>query len=226
MFTKGFDIADRSSRLPHQFFYADVKIDQEIFANEWDKRLLISSLEEAASLFRTSLFAFCVLDDRIRILAGGDDVKRRTIRRMLITSMGIYERDTELIGEKDVIPPEAMMKVNVIRIEGEKDALSVLRFIHLTPFSERYSLSAQDYWWTSYSTYRSHYKWSAVDAEPILDYLGRHDTRVYFTMAEFHRRGESLGNPMPECIRKGEYEILSVRETGLLQGNLNETFMA
>ncbi len=226
MFKKGYDIGDRISRLPRQFFYADVKISRDVFCNEWDKRLFISSVEEARVLFRTQLYAFCVLDDRIRILAGGEDVKRRTIRRMLVTAMGIFERNTELIGERDVIPEDTMIKVNVLRIDEVKDALSVLRFIHLTPFSERYTLSAQDYWWTSYSTYRAHYKWSAVDAEPVLDYLGKHDNRVYFTMAEFHRRGESLGNPMPECIKKGEYEIISAREAGLLQGNLNETFMA
>ncbi len=209
-----------------QIFYADVKISTEVLANEWDKRLYLTSLGEAAELFKTQIYAFCVLDDRIRLLAGGLDVKKRTIRRMLITSMGMFEREAEMIGETGVIPADTVMSANVLRIEDEKDAVSVLRYIHLTPFSEKYTISAQEYWWTSYSTYRSHYKWPMVAAEPVLKYLGRRDSRAVFTLAEYHRRGETLGNPVPACIRKGEYDLLAIREPGLLQGNLNETFMA
>ncbi len=226
MIKKGNDTKDNTNRLTREYYYADVKISRDIFMNEWNKKIYISSLEEARILFRTELYAFCILDDRIRILVGGVDVKKRTIRRMLLGSMQIFDRNTEQIEERDVIPADTMVKANVIRLDDEKDAVSVLRYIHLTPFSERYTLSAQDYWWTSYSTYRSHYRWPALDTEPIMNYLGRHDSRVFFTIADFHRRGESLGNPVPECIRRGEYESLPVREAVLLQGNLNETFMA
>ncbi len=102
------------NRLTRQIFYADVKISRDIFANEWDKRILLTSLEEARTLFRTELYAFCVLDDRVKILAGGEDVKKRTIRRMLITMMEIFERNTELIGEKNIIPAGAVARPPVI----------------------------------------------------------------------------------------------------------------
>lgn len=214
-----------SNRLTRQIFYADVKISRDILGNEWDKRIFLTSLEEARALFRTELYAFCVLDDRIKVLAGGEDVKKRTIRRMIITSMEIFERNTELIGEKNIIPAGAVIKANVLRLDDERDAISVLRFIHLTPSSERYTLSAQDYWWTSYSTYRCHYKWTVVDAEPVMRYLSRNDSRPIYTLSEYHRRGEAMGNPVPDCIKKGEYETLFIRDAGVIQGNLNETFM-
>ncbi len=225
---KGNDTEEMNNRLTRQIFYADAKLSRDVFMNEWDKRILITSIEEARTLFRTEIYAFCVLDDRIRILAGGVDVKKHTIRKMLVTSMGIFERNAELIGENDMIPSDTQMRANIVRIDDEQDALGVLRFIHLTPFSEKYTISAQDYWWTSYSTYRSHYKWSTVDAEPVLKYLGKHDSRVTYTLSEYHRRGEALGNPVPDCIKKGEYETLFVRDAFLMQvqGNLNETFMA
>ncbi len=226
MIIKENETEEPQNRLTHQLFYADVKLSRDVFMNEWDKRLYLTSLEEARTLFRTQIYAFCVLDNRIRILAGGGDVKKRTIRRMLITSLDMFEREAEVIGETDVVPAGTVVRANVLRLEDEKDALSVLRYIHLTPFSEKYTISALDYWWSSYSTYRMHYKWTLVDAEHVMKYLGRHDSRAFVTLAEYHRRGEALGNPMPACIKKGEYENLSFQDSGLLQGNLNETFMA
>ena len=213
------------NRRTREIFYADVRMSREILANEWDKRILLTALEEARELLRVEIYAFCVLDDRIRLLAGGLEVRRRTMQRMLTAMLERYERDTGLIGEKNSIPEDTVIRAGILRLEDEKDAAAVLRFIHLTPFSEGYTISAQDYWWTSYNTYRGHYRWPLLCLDPVMKYLSRHDTRPISTLAEYHRRGEALRNPVPACIRHGEYEIVQMNGVCFPKGNFNETFM-
>ncbi len=220
-----YDNAASENRMTRQVYYADMRMSREILMNEWDKRLFLTALEEAGELFRTEIYAFCVLDDRIRLLAGGLEVRPRTIRRMLAAAMERYERDAGLRGEAGAVPGDTVIRVNVLRMEDEKDALAALRYIHLTPFSEGYTISAQDYWWTSYNTYRGHYNWTLLNIAPVMRYLSRHDNRPVLTLAEYHRRGEALRNPPPSCIRRGEFEILLKSGVYFPQGNFNETFM-
>lgn len=223
MITKKVDLTE--NRMTRQVFYADVRMSREILANEWDKKIFLTSLENAGALLRTQVYAFCVLNDRIRILSGGKDVKSRTVRRVLVTAFERFERETELIGEKNLFSPGTTVHAKILRIDDEKDAVAVLRYIHLTPFSEGYTICAQDYWWTSYSTYRGHYNWTLLDTAPVMRYLSRHDSRPVHTLSEYHRRGEILHNPIPSCIEKGEFEPLPSAGPDHPQGNINETFM-
>lgn len=222
---KSNEITGSENRMTRQVFYADLRMNREILSNEWDKRIFLTSLEEARTLLRIEIYAFCVLNDRIRVLAGGKDVKSRTVRRLLAVALERYERETELIGEKDPIPAGTIIRANVLRIEDENDAVMALRYIHLSPFSEGYAISAQDWWWTSYSTYRGHYNWTLLDTAPVMRYLSRHDSRAVHTLAEFHRRGEALHNPVPSCLRRGEYETLPLGGGCFPQEIFNETFM-
>ena len=41
-----------------EIYYADLKTSSEIFANEWDKRILLTSLEKLRKLFDFELYAF------------------------------------------------------------------------------------------------------------------------------------------------------------------------
>ncbi len=220
-----YDNAASENRMTRQVFYADMRMSREILMNEWDKRRFLTALEEARELLRTEIYAFCVLDDRIRLLAGGAEVRPRTIRRLLAAAMERYERDAGLRGEAGAVPSDTVIRVNIVRMEDEKDALAALRYIHLTPFSEGYTISAQDYWWTSYSTYRGHYNWTLLNIAPVMQYLSRYDNRPVLTLSEYHRRGEALRNPAPSCIRRGEFEILQKSGVCFPQGNFNETFM-
>ena len=222
---KGNDRNETMNRMTRQVFYADAKWNRDVFANEWDKKNYLNAMEEAKTLLRIEIFAFCLLDDRIRLLAGGKDVKSRMVRRLVTAAMERFERDTELSGEANPVPAEMMIRANILRIEDEKDAMSVLRYIHLSPFSEGYTISAQDYWWTSYSTYRGHYNWTLLNPTPVMRYLSRFDSRASTTLAEYHRRGEALRNPVPSCIRKGEYETILRTGGQITQGNINETIM-
>ena len=86
-----------------QIYYADVKMNKELFSNEWDKKLLLNALEEAQELLRVEVYAFCVLDDRLRVLAGGTDVRTRTVRRLVNAALEQFERQAELIGEKEEV---------------------------------------------------------------------------------------------------------------------------
>ncbi len=219
------DNAGSENSMTRQVYYADLRMNREILMNEWDKRLFLTALEEAGVLFRIEIYAFCVLDDRIRLLAGGQEVRSRTIRRMLAASIECYERDTGLRGETAAVPADMVIRVNILRMEDERDALAALRYIHLTPFSEGYTISAQDYWWTSYSTYRGHYNWTFLNTAPVMRYLSRYDTRPVLALSEYHRRGEALRNPAPSCIRRGEFEVLQKSGVCFPQGNFNETFM-
>jgi hypothetical protein len=211
--------------MTRQIYYADVKMNKELFSNEWDKKLLLNALEEAQELLRVEVYAFCVLDDRLRVLAGGTDVRTRTVRRLVNAALEQFERQAELIGEKDAIPAGTQIRANILRMEDEKDVLAVLRYIHLSPLTEGYTISAQDYWWTSYSTYRGHYNWTLLKIAPVMRYLLRYDQRPVQALAEHHRRGEALRNPIPSCIRRGEFEPIQTEDTCIPQGNINETFL-
>ena len=213
-----------------EIYYSDLMITAEAFANEWDKRILLTSLEGVRKLFDMELYAFCVLNDRVRLLTGGLKVKASTIRHMLAALMERYAVKTEQIGEYDVLPPGTTAKVCIVRLEGEQDAISVLRYIHLSPSSEGYALSAADYWWTSLSSYRGRYCWPMVDAEVVMRVLERRDRQAVRSLMEYHRRAECMHNPVPECIRSGKFHLLDWRRDYVPQGiseeNLNETFGA
>ena len=75
------------NRMTRQVFYADVRMTRNLFVAEWDKKLFLNGLEEARGLFRVEVYAFCVLDDRFRMLVGGLDVKSRTVRRLVSTAL-------------------------------------------------------------------------------------------------------------------------------------------
>ena len=224
------------NRMTLQVFYGDVWMNKGILTNEWDKKIFLSSLEKAGTMFRIQIYAFCVLNDRIRILAGGKDVKCPVVRRMLETTFEVFERETGLIGEEHSIPAGTSFRANILRIDDETDAMAVLRYIHLTPLSEKYAICPQDYWWTSYGGYRRRNYWKLLDMTPAMQYLSRIEKgREVRELVEFHRRGEALFNPVPSCIQRGEFEPLHVDrktartpevsiENGILE-NFNETFM-
>ena len=214
-----------SQRGSKEIYYTDLKVSAEVFANEWDKQILLNSLERLRKLCDFELYAFCVLNDSIRLLIGGSRLKASGVRHMLATLLERYDNRTDQIGEYDLLPPGMMARACVVRIEGEQNAIDVLRFIHLTPSSEGYSLSAGDYWWTSYSTYRGHYNWTLLKIAPVMRYLSRYDQRPVQALAEYHRRGEALRNPIPSCIRRGEFEPIQTEDTCIPQGNINETFL-
>ena len=219
------ELEEAGNGMTREVFYADVRLSREIFSNEWDKKIFLNALEEAGKLLRVEIYAFCLLDDRLRLLAGGTDVKNRTVRRLVRAAIEHFERGAELIGEMDAVPAGMAVRANILRIENETDALAVLRYIHLTPYSEGYTISAPDYWWTSYSTYRGHYNWTLLNIAPVMRCLSLHDSRAVSTLTEYHRRGEALRNPVPACIRGGEYETVPQNGVCLPQGNINETFM-
>ncbi len=208
--------ASPANRMTGEIYYADARISKAVLANEWDKRIYLTAVEEVRDLFQASIFGFCVLDDRVRLLLGGKDVRRQTIRQMLSASFDIFDRNTSLNGENSAIPDGTSIRVNIIRMENEKDALLALRYIHLTPVSERYILCAQDYWWSSYTTYRGHYTWPMLDIRPAMQYFERNDPRALHSLTEFHRQGEAMQNQIPDCIRRGMYEQLSMDKKGIL----------
>ena len=219
-----------SQRGSKEIYYTDLKVSSEVFANEWDKQILLTSLERLRKLFDFELYAFCVLNDRIRLLIGGTRLKASAVRHMLATLLERYDCRTDQIGEYDLLPPGMMARACVTRIECEQDAIDVLRYIHLTPSSEGYSLTAGDYWWTSFSSYRGRYCWPMVDAEAVMRVLQRRDTQAGRSLLEYHRRAECMHNPMPDCIRNGRLQPLDwTREyvpQGISEENLNETFGA
>ncbi len=213
-----------------EIFYADLKVTEVIFANEWDKQLLLTSIDGVKKLFCAELYAFCVLDDRLRLLLGGPRLKAVTVRLFLATLMERYLRSTEQIRERDVIPRDAGVSACILRIEDEQDAMQVLRYIHLTPSSEGYSLFAAAYWWTSYSTYRGRYCWPVVDAESVMRVLERQDRQAARSLLDFHRRAEAMQNPLPCCLRFGTFRTLDWRKDYIPQAiseeKINETFGA
>lgn len=219
-----------SSRGSREIYYTDLRVSSEIFANEWDKRILLDSIGKFRKLFDFELYAFCVLNDSIRLLIGGSRLKASGVRHMLATLLERYDNRTDQIGEYDLLPPGMMARACVVRIEGEQNAIDVLRFIHLTPSSEGYSLSAGDYWWTSFSSYRGRYCWPMVDAEVVMRVLERQDRQAAKSLLEYHRRAEYMRNPAPECIRNREYHLLDWKRdyvsAGISEENLNETFGA
>lgn len=213
-----------------EIFYADLKVTEIVFANEWDKQLLLTALGSIKKLFSAQLYAFCILDDRLRLLVGGPRLKAATVRLLLSTLVERYLRSTERIGEMDVLSPGAGVTACILRIADEKDAMQVLRFIHLTPSSEGYALCAADYWWTSYSTYRGRYCWPLVDAEDVMQVLERQDRQAVRSLLEFHRKAESMGNPLPYCLQSGSFRMLDWRKEYIPQAiseeKINETFGA
>ncbi len=207
-------------------FYTDLSANGDFLVEESGKKLLLDALGEAGELFRTEIYGFCVLDDRIRLLVGGRGVKRRTVRSMLMTMLERFEGEAGIVSEELMIPEKTRFCTSIVRITDERDIVSVLRYIHLTPYSEGYASSAIDYWWSSYVTYRSHYIWSIVNSSYVLHYLGRNDCRAVQTMAEYHRRGEVLKNPIPDVLRDRSSEPLDLRPNCDMKGNLNDSFMA
>ncbi len=219
-----------SGRGTKEIYYAELTVSAEVFANEWDKRILLAILEKLRKTFDFELYAFCILNDRIRLLTGGLRLKASTLRHMLATLLERYVWKTEQIGEYDILPSLTAVRACMIRIEGERDAIDVLRYIHLSPSSEGYALTAGDYWWTSFSSYRGRYCWPMVDAEAVMQVLERQDRQAVRSLLEYHRRAEYMRNPVPDCVKNAELHPLDWRRDyvplGNSEENLNETFGA
>ena len=91
-----------SGRGTKEIYYAELTVSAEVFANEWDKRILLAILEKLRKTFDFELYAFCILNDRIRLLTGGLRLKASTLRHMLATLLERYVWKTEQIGEYDM----------------------------------------------------------------------------------------------------------------------------
>ncbi len=130
-----------------EIYYADLMAPAEAFSNEWDKYLLLNILNEFRSVYEFELYAFCILNDRLMLLAGSYRLKASTVRSMLSGLAERYLLRTEQIGEYGLLWPGPETRAGIVRIDDEQDAISVMRYIHLMPASQGYSLSAADYWW-------------------------------------------------------------------------------
>jgi hypothetical protein len=225
-------VREWKNQMTREIFYADVKIGKKIFLNDWNKHIYLRLLQYNLKPFRTELYGFCVLDDRVRLLAGGQDVHPSTIRRLLEGSFEAYEDHMITKGEHELSADGIIAWLHIVRIADERDALGVLRYIHLTSSSEGYTRLAQDYWWSSYSSYRKqgsmtgcgsyqkHDSWPMLDTGFLVRYMESIQPGPKNNLTEYHRRGEALANPIPDCIRKGEFErmFLNSRDM-LLQGH-------
>ena len=107
--------------MTRQIYYADVKMNKELISNEWDKKLLLNALEEAQELLRVEVYAFCVLDDRLRTrfegglmadIAPPDLETRMAIARNKASRLGLFLPD-------DIIEYIAStITANVRQLEG------------------------------------------------------------------------------------------------------------
>lgn len=188
-----------------RMYFSSVQLRRGVFAEETEKCILARAIAETKQEECFRVYAFSMLDNALFLLTGAEDATVLTARKQVQEIMRKYMALTQSCCLTDEgLKDSAETWIAATPVRGRKDAMDVIRYIHLLPANRNYAGSGFDYWWTSLSTYRGRYAWDFVDIAPVLQQLDERDeNHARNLIVRQHRKAEKAGNPVPECLRAG-----------------------
>ena len=168
-------------------WYASLKLEKKAFADERDKKKFLEYLLQSKKEKGLRVFAFSLLDDEVHFLLGTKEEDREAAAQNLWYLLRRYEeyylvshgknRKESLEGQADCRP-----------LYRTEEILDICRFIHRMPVEEGYVRKLDDYWWSSFLTYRGIYSWEFVDTRPILWCFSDNREKNGRQFIKFHRQ--------------------------------------
>ena len=177
------------------FFYLASQADQKIMANDADKYLFLQYIGAESIHYGIAIHSFILLDDQAHLVVGrrgglwGEE-QVRVFQEKMFT--GFIREQAEQAFQKnrftktdDVIREQRACgfyspEENDIRYHEERTCMALPEYeealhycmrIHLLAVRKGYVSGINDYWWSSYQTYRQNYDWPFVSTNPILSRL-------------------------------------------------------
>ncbi len=153
---------------PEQLYYTSLRTEKPVFADEADKYHFLAMLGRISQVYGVHADGFCLLDNTVHLLmdTGSTGLTAGAILRECFEEnyVDYYQRTH---GDSRKIKCESECEL----IWGKAEAIGCLGWLHILPVSRGITRRADDYWWTSWQTYRNHYIWDFVDSGRPLSLL-------------------------------------------------------
>ena len=153
---------------PVRQYHVSLTTEKLIFADEVDKYHFLSMLGETTQVYGAHASGFCLLDKSIHVLMDTGDSQlgaRQIVRDCFDHSYVEYYRERH--GIQGPIHARSAQKA----APNAKRYLRWLYQMHTLPVTSGIVKRPDDYWWTSWQTYREHYEWPFIEIDGPLSLI-------------------------------------------------------
>jgi len=175
------------------YYHMTLKTGRRIFADEVDKQQLLSIVDRHTLAYGCTVIGFVLLDDRLDLLVRTERMTIRPDRGMI---RDILEGFTDYFDERYHWPGRSadtlQEQVACYGVRDLDDAAECCRQMHNLPREEGYARTLQDYWWSSFQSYRGQYQWSFVQPERILHQFSDNDAEARKRFIRFQKGSLSM----------------------------------
>lgn len=168
-------------------WYACLSVTSRVFADERNKKEFLTYVFQAKKRENFRVFAFSLLDDGMHLLLNTEQESMEAVKN---TVFAIFQR-YELVYREHCgrsCAGKIGVSLECLAVRRTEELLDVCRCIHRWPVEEGYVKKIDDYWWSSYITYRDIYVWEFVDTRPILWALSDDAERSSQMFLRLHRQ--------------------------------------
>lgn len=168
-------------------WYAYLQATSKIFADERDKKIFLEYVLQSKKEKGFRVFAFSLLDDEVHILMDTEEQQAETATGILKDLFSGY-RDYYLANHGKTAQGGIEGKVKCLPVCQTKELLELCKCIHQKPLKKGYVKKLDDYWWSSFLTYRGVYSWEFVDTRPVLSSLSDSEVKSRRQFRKFHQQ--------------------------------------
>ncbi|WP_337370759.1 transposase [Parolsenella catena] len=147
---------------------------QLLFENDVDRRTFLRYLTEAIAGTKTSLIAWCLMDNHVHLLLCDPQNSLAGLMHSVSTRFALYFN-----GKSGHVGPVFQGRFKSKAIETNEYLLQAVRYIHDNPCE--LGVSRDSYQWSSYSEYVGDSR--ITDVAPVLELIGGKESFVGFSAA-------------------------------------------
>ena len=167
----------------HQY-HASLTTEKLIFADEVDKYHFLSMLGETTQVYGVHTTGFCLLDKSIHVLmdTGESEIGAREVLRDCFDN--VY---ADYYRERHHVTGRINARSSQKAAPNAKRYLRWLSNLHTMPVTSGIVRTPDDYWWTSWQTYRENYEWPFVETEGALRLISEDREKAIAKLREQQR---------------------------------------
>lgn len=147
---------------------------QLLFENDLDRRTFLRYLTEAIAGTKTSLIAWCLMDNHVHLLLCDPQNSLAGLMHSVSTRFALYFN-----GKSGHVGPVFQGRFKSKAIETNEYLLQAVRYIHDNPCE--LGVSRESYQWSSYSEYVGDSR--IADVAPVLELIGGKESFAGFSAA-------------------------------------------
>ncbi|WP_346897506.1 transposase [Clostridium sp. UBA7503] len=150
---------------------------KDIFLDSEDYQVYLKIIKKVKEELDFDIYSYCLMTNHVHLAIGTKDDDIGNIMKKINMLYSIYfNRKYDLIGHL------FQGRYRSELIQEDKYILEVSRYIHLNPLRANMVTNAQDYKWSSYSTYLGLSKEKIINTERILSYFGEINARKLYKL--------------------------------------------